>query len=78
MSTLKDFMHHNPSRTEMREHYKTVASRVDQVAPTNPFMKMQPFDFGIAANDYEWKNVGTQRLLYNLCEKDRYERLKVN
>ena len=29
-------------------------------------------------NDYDWKSVGAQRLMYHLVEQDRYERLKVN
>ena len=39
---------------------------------------MQPYDFGIPETDYEWKSKGANRLLYNLMEKDRFERIKVN
>ena len=39
---------------------------------------LQTFDFGIPPNDYSWKTKGAQRLLYNLCESDRFERLMVN
>ena len=41
-------------------------------------MGLQEYDFGIPENDYEWKTKGANRLLYNLMEKDRFERLKVN
>ena len=46
--------------------------------PKDPFRGIQPFDFGIPENDYEWKVHGAKRLLYNLTEKDRFERMKVN
>ena len=39
---------------------------------------MQPYDFGVANNEYEWKSKGAARLLYTLVEKDRFERLKAN
>ena len=39
---------------------------------------MRAYDFGIPENDYTWKTKGANRLLYNLFEKDKFERLKVN
>lgn len=39
---------------------------------------IQPYDFGVAENDWDWKSKGAARLLYNLVETDRFERLKVN
>ena len=39
---------------------------------------IQPYDFGMPKNDYDWKSVGAQRLMYHLVESDRFERLKVN
>ena len=52
--------------------------RVISRRPAAQFDSMQPFDFGIPETDYEWKAHGAQRLMYQLVETDRYERLKVN
>ena len=45
---------------------------------TDPLSGVQAYDFGIPANDYSWKVKGANRLLYNLQEQDRFERLMVN
>ena len=55
-----------------------VPARVDHKRPKEKFDGLQTYDFGIPENDYSWKTSGAQRLLYNLMEKDRFERMKVN
>ena len=55
-----------------------VPARIDHKRPREKFEGLQTYDFGIPENDYSWKTEGAQRLLYNLTEKDRFERMKVN
>ena len=56
----------------------SVSPRVNTKGPVEPFTGLQSFDFGIPPNNYSWKVKGANRLLYNLREQDRFERLMVN
>ena len=55
-----------------------VAPRVNTKRGEEPFTGLQTYDFGIPENNYSWKVKGANRLLYNLTEQDRFERLMVN
>ena len=58
---------------------KKIGARVNSLRPVDKIKEgLQPYDFGFAANDYEWKTAGAQRLMYNLVEKDKFDRLKIN